>query len=166
MDNPIDALIDILTQETVIYQRMVEILHQESVATIASSLDGLHAARSDKEMLINAISQLERRRVVLTHALNRDWFNASGPVSFSRLVARLDLPTAQRLTRSREALVTTLVRVNDMNTRNASLLAHSVKWVAGAMRLLDHLLNPQAVYRRSGRFAPTGRTGRVLSGTY
>jgi hypothetical protein len=84
----------------------------------------------------------------------------------SAIVQRLDPTTARRLTRCREALNETLRRVNDLNAENAAIMAHSMKWIGGAMRLLDHLFNPKTVYRRSGRFAQGGHTGRVLNGTY
>ena len=166
MENHIDVLIDILTRETALYQKMAGILREERAVTIASSLDGLHAVRGEKEQTIAAIADLERQRLGLARTINREWFGATGPVAVSDLVSRLDPPAAQRLSRCRETLVDTLNHVSDMNARNASLLAHSMKWVGGAMRLLEHLFNPQAVYQRTGKFAGGGRTGRVLNGTY
>lgn len=166
MTPPIDALIDILNQEAALYGKMAELLQDEKAAAIATRLEGLHAARTEKERLIAGIGQLERRRLELATAINRDWFDAQGPVALKDLIRRLDPDAAGRLWRCREHLLATIARVSDMNTENASLLAHSRKWVTGAMRLLDHLFNPQAVYQRSGRFSRQGRTGSVLNGTY
>lgn len=166
MGSPLDALVAILNEETVLYEKMADILRQEKAAALASQLDGLHAARIEKERLISIISQLERRRLSVVRAIHRDGDDAQRPVSVMHLVSRLDPPSARRLSRSREMLLATLKRVDDMNTENASLMAHSVKWVTGAMRLLDHLFNPQTVYHRSGRFAQKRHAGRVLNGTY
>ena len=166
MDSPLDMLVEILNQETALYEKMADILRQEKAATLASRLEGLHAARVAKEQLIRAISQLERQRLSAIQAIHREGRDAAGTVSVSNLIRRLDSSSARRLSRSREMLLATLKRVSDMNAENASLMAHSVKWVTGAMRLLDHLFNPQTVYHRSGRFAQNRHAGRVLNGTY
>jgi flagellar biosynthesis/type III secretory pathway chaperone len=166
MESPIDALIVILDQEAALYTRMADVLGEEKAATIASNVADLHIVGSKKEKMISAISRLERHRLRLAHAINREWFNAQGPVAFSDLVQHLDPQAAHRLTQRRETLLTTLGRVKALNAENASLLSHSISWVGGAMRLLNHLFNPQTVYQRSGRFAKGGHTGRVLNGTY
>jgi len=166
MDRHIDALIEILDQEAAVYEKMADVLGEEKSAAIASNLAVLQSARSQKETMIAVISELEHNRQQVARAINREWFNAQGPVAFSTLVPHLAPQDAHRLTQCRETLLTTLGRVKDLNAENASLLSHSISWVGGAMRLLNHLFNPQTVYQRSGRFARGGHTGRVLSGTY
>ncbi len=166
MDGHVDALIEILDQETAAYLKMADVLGEEKAAAVASNLADLHTARSKKEQLVTVISQLERHRLNTVQTIHREWFNAQGPVAFSNLVQRLDPPAAHRLRQCRETLLTALGRVKDLNAENASLLSHSISWVGGAMRLLNHLFNPQTVYQRSGRFARGGHTGRVLNGIY
>ena len=63
-----------------------------------------------------------------------------------------------------EDMVSQIENVKKLNEGNKNLLTHAIDLVSGSLRLLNNLMNSNAVYYRNGKIQNKDHSGRVLSG--
>ncbi len=162
-DPMISALIRILKEETRLYASLQAAVKDEHTALVRLSTRELTAAGMEKARIAAAARQLGDQRTALMVRI-AERLGLSAGARISELAARLPPEARDALVACRRDMVAVVTPLQRENQRNAKLLTSALAFVRGAVRIFDGLLNPQAVYRRTGRMDYARPRGKMISG--
>lgn len=127
------ALIDILINEKESYQDLLELSRKEQELIIKGDVEGLSAIVKETEHLISTILDLQKKRLSLM-GMDAGFDLPSLPLEFSPIVNILDKPTAERASELKDAMLSIIKDLTEINRTNAELLKRSMSYI-------DFLLN-------------------------
>lgn len=161
---PLLAELDqLLRREIEVYERFIDLQHQEKQfavdQSLAAFLDNLHA----KECQATTIATLEARRCTLldrvTVALHLD----ASEVTLQHLATHVEAPYAALFGAHRSRLQTLLTTLQRVNRENELFLRDSLAFIHGALDFFATLMPDNPTYEQSGAF--TAHTqGRLICG--
>jgi flagellar biosynthesis/type III secretory pathway chaperone len=165
METLAHELVQCITRQRHLYQRLLDLFLDERTALLASDLEALNTVVAAKESLLQEIRLAEVKRLKsadrLAAALGLD---SDQPPTVNSLGDRLEAVSAQRLKQAGEALQRLVATIQVESDRNRSLCLHALQFVNGSLKLLTNLVCPETVYHSSGRMDLDRSSGRVLSG--
>jgi len=164
MESILEELIDVFEKQSRLQSALLDTLGHEKQAIIGSELSALQEATVEKENLVREIKKLEKKRVRALAALEVASGKKCSELTMETLAEHLKEPYASRLTKCRNDMVSQIENVKKLNEGNKNLLTHSIDLVSGSLRLLNNLMNSNAVYYRTGKIQNKDHSGRVLSG--
>jgi flagellar biosynthesis/type III secretory pathway chaperone len=158
----IGQLLDILSQETEMYQAMSTVLNKEKDAAIQSEIIALNEAEIEKENILVALGLLERQRRNLVADLADTLGYSAQDINLTQIVQIVDEPLAGRLRRTKSDLSALLESVQAANQRNKQIFEHSQALLRGSFNLLSELRAPSPIYYRTGTMQNTSASGKCV----
>jgi flagellar biosynthesis/type III secretory pathway chaperone len=158
----IGQLLDILSQETEMYQAMSTVLNKEKDAAIQSEIIALNEAEIEKENILVALGLLERQRRNLVADLADTLGYSAQDINLTQIVQIVDEPLAGRLRRTKSDLSALLESVQAANQRNKQIFEHSQALLRGSFNLLSELRAPNPIYYRTGTMQNTSASGKCV----
>ena len=158
----IGQLLDILSQETELYQSMSTVLNKEKDAAIQSEIIALNEAEIEKENILVALGLLERQRRNLVTDLADTLGYSAGDINLTQIVQIVAEPLAGRLRQAKSDLSVLLESVQAANQRNKQLFEHSRELLRGSYNLLSELRAPNPIYYRTGTIQNTSASGKCV----
>lgn len=131
-------------------ERLHALLAEEQQAIRTLMLDRLGTLTSQKQELLNHIQQHEQRRVELTGALAQKWVVAAETEDPSRYQGAVTEASAAALQRQQEKLTARVLRIQESNRFNASLLAQSLEFLRSSLRFWQHRTLDPTLYSEAG----------------
>jgi len=158
----IGQLLDILSQETEMYQAMSTVLNKEKDAAIQSEIIALNEAEIEKENILVALGLLERQRRNLVTDLANTLGYPDQDINLTQIVQIVAEPLAGRLRQAKSDLSDLLESVQAANQRNRQLFEHSRELLRGSFNLLSELRAPNPIYYRTGTVQNTSTSGKCV----
>ena len=158
----IGQLLDILSQETEMYQEMSTVLNKEKDAAVQSEIIALNEAEIEKENLLVALGLLERQRRNLVTDLANTLGYSGQDINLTQIVQIVAEPLAGRLRQAKSDLSDLLRSVQAANQRNKKLFEHSREILRGSFNLLSELRAPNPIYYRTGTIQNTTASGKCV----
>ena len=165
MTKAIARLVEVLEQETRLYEDLAALLEKEREVIRALDMGGLEEQLGTKAILIGRIQKLEGERTSLTAAIAREQGVAGGEtVRLLDLVRRAPAPWAGRIMEVRLRLREAVERANERNDANRFFADGLLGVMDGVMDHLKRIIAKPSVYGRGGRMgAPSMAPGDFLS---
>ena len=164
MESILEELVDVFENQSRLQSTLLETLGDEKEAIIGSDLTALQEANLKKDNLVREIKKLEYRRVQALADLSAASGKNCSEMTLETLAENSKEPYASRLKKCRNQIISQIDNVKELNEGNKNLLTHSIDLVSGSLRLLNNLMNSNAVYYRTGKIQNKDHSGRVLSG--
>jgi len=164
MELILEELIEVFENQARLQRSLLDALDQEKQAIVGSDLSALQEATGEKKNLVSEIKKLEDRRVRILADLEESTGKKCNELTLETLAKNSKEPYASRLKNCRNDIISLIENVKELNEGNKALLTHSMDLVTGSLRLLNNLMNSNAVYYRTGKIQNKDHSGRVLSG--
>lgn len=161
----LNHLSDCIDRQQNLYRKLLDLLHEEQRAIMASDLEELNRVVVDKEMTLQHIRREEVERQKTAEALAATLGLDAGTLSITRLSELCtDRSCAASIKQKGARLQSLIGEIQIESERNRSLCLHALQFVGRSLKLLSGLTRPNQVYHASGRVQDSNPIGRVLSG--
>ena len=156
----LEALIDLLGQERLIYDEMAELLDQEREAMLAMAMDRLGEVVARKETLVLRIKALDESRKVLARRLGTAFSLPPTRLALAELCHHAPPPYDEELDRAGRDLRTSLEHCQSKNEFNARAARRGLELINTAIHHMIDQSDPAGkVYhapRKRGRLQSVG----------
>ena len=158
----LEQLIALLQQETDLYRSMQSTIDREKEAAIRSDLTALNETGFEKEKILMALNKMEDKRRQLLAGLADKLGCAVQDLTLTKISQLVDEPFAGRLRGINKEFASVLGQLQLANRRNQQIIEHTLALLKGSFNMLNELLTPQSVYRRTGNIQSTKSTGKCV----
>jgi flagellar biosynthesis/type III secretory pathway chaperone len=169
MNTKIAQLMELLDTEADCYRDMLGVLAAEKESISFTEKRHFDRIEQDKASLVLRIQACEKKRSRLVDQLAIIYKVDAPKVTVSLLARRLTAPDKERLLTRAEHLRSLMAEVQSKNKRNQHLIHLYLDLVKDSLKLLMHLIDDNAIYRKPGDDYPqTGyrsRGGRIFCGS-
>lgn len=164
MESLLDYLKQCIQRQQQLYQTLLDLFTAERSAILVSDVERLNRIVADKERVLQDVGAVEIQRRHTTKQLADRLHEDSGAMTLSRLCALIEDPMATRLEQAGRELQILVEAIQTESERNRSLCLHALQFVNGSIRMITNLIDPELVYRPTGRMGNDRPIGRMLSG--
>jgi len=155
----VNQLIDIISQETLLFEEFLELLERQKHMLVTNNADGLSEITELQRRKLHESYRLNRsredliRRIKESHALD-------GDVTVTRLLEFVDENQAARLLQLRETILGLNNKITETRNTNAMLLNQSREFISRTMNMLSTLSSPDTTYRAGAK--PSDAHGTIM----
>jgi len=169
MNENLSHLLQLLDEETACYQEMEAILEAEESTMSLTQKAAFDRVQAEKAALVDKIQNHEKARRKLVDALAMTYGVHQGPISVTQLAQAISPPDDEKLLACAKNLRSCIERVQSKNSQNRQLIRHYLDLITGALKLLTHQIDDNAIYHKPGTGStPAGYargSGRIFCGT-
>ncbi len=140
MERLYTQLIELLEQETSLYQDLLQILRDETDRLVANDAMGLLRVTRRKDTIALRIRSLEESRFLLMDKFGAALGRSAETLTVSDLCAVAPERTSERLSRVRQGARSVVEKATALNARNGRLAENSMRLLHGAMETLHQQL--------------------------
>jgi flagellar biosynthesis/type III secretory pathway chaperone len=160
----LDELTALLGQAITHHRRLLNLLQAEQEAVIAARPETLAAVTEQKAILIQALRDVECRRIKLMGRMASILGQSGQDLSLKRLAAAVEPPAAGQLLAIRRQLARLIDDIRRENRINQALLGDSLRFVRSTLQHMRQLIQPHSVYSQDGQVCGRGTGGKVIQG--
>lgn len=165
MDRLIESFIETLRQTGAMYNRLLAAIEREKKAALASDIEQLTAAGTEKQTVLAQLFELDCKRTQHLHRLARALELPVDGVTLSDLAAAVDAPYKRQLDDIHAQMKRVMEQVQRSNEECRMLIRHCLRLVQNALGFFQHWMESASVYGASGDLCKSQRGGgRLLSG--
>lgn len=164
LNSALDQLVQLLQQETALYQSMLGTMDPEKEALVASDASALDRASREKESILLKLQALENQRCAMADELADMLACTPRELTLFEIARRVGEPHAGRLRQAGDILKRLLKTLGEENRRQKEIFDHSLAIMQEAFALLHTMTATASVYRRTGNVHSTRPTGNLVSG--
>lgn len=169
MNTKIEALLAILEEEAVCYEKMNILLEEEEKSISLSTKVCFDQVQCQKELLVTQLQGLEEKRIQLIGRLAGVLDIPGQPKTVSQLAQCVEPPHKDHLLACAHRLRSLIAHVQQKNSYNQLRIKHYLGLIKGSLKLLSELMDGSPVYRKPGTQQPalgfkTGG-GRIIRGS-
>lgn len=154
MHAKIDPLLSLLDEETACYQDMQRVLAKEKDAMSFSAKARFDRIELEKEALVVRIQEVEQKRKSVVDQLAQDHGVEAPTLTVTLLAHYLPAPESEKLLTRARQLRSVMADVQASNRHNRQLIGQYLDLIRGSLKLLTHLIDDDAVYRKPGTDSP------------
>ena len=151
-DAILQRLIRILSQEIVIYTKLLTVLEEKQQAIVNGEVEKLQKATEDEQAALSDARNIEKERKLTLSSLTGTSNNLKDVESLRQLISAVEYKYHQRLNEIRESLENILEKVALKNEQNKFLLNHSIQFVQTMIKdLLSSRETMNDLYASNGK---------------
>ena len=151
-DAILQRLIRILSQEIVIYTKLLTVLEEKQQAIVNGEVEKLQKATEDEQAALSDARNTEKERKQTLSSLTGTSNNLKDVESLRQLISAVEYKYHQRLNEIRESLENILEKVALKNEQNKFLLNHSIQFVQTMIKdLLSSRETMNDLYASNGK---------------
>ena len=151
-DAILQRLIRILSQEIVIYTKLLTVLEEKQQAIVNGEVEKLQKATEDEQATLSDARNTEKERKQTLSSLAGTSNNLKDVESLRQLISAVEYKYHQRLNEIRESLENILEKVALKNEQNKFLLNHSIQFVQTMIKdLLSSRESMNDLYASNGK---------------
>jgi flagellar biosynthesis/type III secretory pathway chaperone len=160
----LDELVSVLTAQLELYGQLAVLSEAEREALIARVPDQVFDLVRRKETLLLRLRTIEESRELCCLRLARTWDLKAGELTLSEIQRRCpDEAMAGRLGQLREAMRTTIERIQKQNSRNAGLCHQGLELIGEVLQVSGR---PATAERVAGGSSGHARGNGVFGGSF
>lgn len=156
MNELLQDLITLLSQESSEYKKLLDFLAAEESAVLQGKTETVQAITKQKETLALELRVLEEARAALMGRLAALFEEPVESLTLTRLVEEAPVEYAPALKALQSELSDLMTRLSEANRRNGFLLERALAHIRGALSLLTTLVTQPPTYEPSGRLHGIG----------
>jgi len=159
----IDELIQIISQETNLFEEFLTLLEKQKEMLVTNDVDGVtKVTRRQQETLFES-QKLNHARIKLIAEIRKE-NDINEDITVSQLLEYADESQSERLLQLKELILELNDRITKARNTNAILLNQSRQFISRTMEMLAQLNHPEATYCQSqnSRTVPTETQNVVL----
>ncbi len=153
----IDQLIQVISDEAVLFEEFLCLLDRQKEALVANDTDGLTEVTAELHRKLSESKLLNQRREEVIAAVKEA--NAlEGDITVSRLLEYADRDQSDRLRQLQDTILGLNDSITEARNTNAMLLNRSREFISRTMSMLSRLNSPDGTYGRDGAGPQAGAT--------
>ena len=151
-DAILQRLIRILSQEIVIYTKLLTVLEEKQQAIVNGEVDILQKATENEQTTLSDARKTEKERKQALTTLSESSEDLKDVESLRQLISVVEYKYHQRLNEIRDSLESILEKVALKNEQNKFLLSHSIQFVQTMIKdLLSSRESMNDLYASNGK---------------
>ncbi|GAE87773.1 flagellar protein FlgN [Acetivibrio straminisolvens] len=152
MDNRlINDLMDILLQESKIYEDILEISKNKTDVIVKGKVNELESITNLEQSLIFKIAKLEESRENLVSEISGILGINSSDITISELEKHVDQKQAERLKEYKEHMSSIIAEIKDINEINSRLIKNSIDFIDFSINILAGANSEGNNYSKAGQ---------------
>ncbi|MCP4716015.1 MAG: flagellar protein FlgN [Deltaproteobacteria bacterium] len=164
MNNLLDDLHKLLTDQTKLYRSLHGVLQQESSCISSSALDDLQENNKKKEVIVLQIQLLDESCSQLLEAIYLHLPHQPEPPSLNNLIGLVNEPDSRPLQLRHEKLLSMARAVKELNCDNENRITGALRAIKGSISfLMSFATDAQPCYESTGMIKQQPALAPLLS---
>jgi len=151
MEEIVEELIIIISQEIKSFERLLSTLHEKQRAIVEGEISKLNESVENETRLASKTKSLENERVKRSQELAAELEMKNINPKLSEIIENVEQKYAKRLGEQRDLLKNLIEKIQVMNANNQFLLNYSLSFIEKSMELLLTSNEPANVYKKDGK---------------
>lgn len=143
----IDQLIDVISQEAILFEEFLGLLDQQKEALVANDIEKLNSVTKLQQSKLLESQKLNRKREHLLEDI-RQRYQLEGDVTVSTLAELTSNNQSAQLKELRDLISGLDMDIHDARNRNALLINQSREFIARTMEMLSRMASQKDSYER------------------